>query len=540
MLDRPRTAADRPAPSSARSPVVTPTARPAPPAAASAAPPLAAVAALARLLAAAPPLDPPLDRVVRALRDTLGAGACSLWSAEAGPLRREAGDGACSARDVERAIDGDPGADRGGPALHALPLEADGLVIGALAVESDAPLDAERLAAAAVAADILAAALAGTRRRRELEEALATRTREIEEQRRFIELTIDSLPMGVYVIDRDYRIQLWNRKRETGLQGVSRDEAVGKPIFEILHRQPAGMLRTEFEDVFRTGDVQHFSMESSSTGELRYYRITKIPMRAEGAEVTHVITIGEDVTEWRLAQERFAQAEKLAAIGQLAAGVMHEINNPLATIGACAESLALALDDARAGGSAIPPQSGEYLRIVESEVHRSKRIVDRLLEFSRPKPLAPEPVDLNAVVEETLFLLKHHSRFKKFEVRTDLAEPPPVARGNAEQLVQVLMALLLNAMDASAEPGEIHVRTEAPRGARHVLLEVRDGGHGIPRSQLTKVFEPFYTTKAPGRGTGLGLSICYGIVAEHGGRLEAESTEGEGSVFRVLLPPGIA
>ncbi len=516
---------------------MTPTARPAPPAAAPVAPPLAAVAALARLLAAAPPLDPPLDRVVRALRDALGVGACSLWSAVAGPLRREAGDGACSARDVERAIDGDAGADPEGPALLALPLEADGLVVGALAVESDAPLDAERREAAAVAADLLAAALAGTRRRRELEEALATRTREIEEQRRFIELTIDSLPMGVYVIDRDYRIQLWNRKRETGLQGVSRDEAVGKPIFEILHRQPAGMLRTEFEDVFRTGDVQHFSMESSSTGELRYYRITKIPMRAEGAEVTHVITIGEDVTEWRLAQERFAQAEKLAAIGQLAAGVMHEINNPLATIGACVAAMEGRLDDL---DDPARFTLAEYLGIVDKEVHRCKRIVDGLLEFSRPRPSEKSDVDVNSVIEQTLFLLKHHSRFKRFEVRTDLAEPPPVARGNAEQLVQVLMALLLNAMDASAEPGEIHVRTEAPRGARHVLLEVRDRGHGIPRSQLPKLFEPFYTTKAPGRGTGLGLSICYGIVAEHGGRLEAESTEGEGSVFRVLLPPGIA
>ena len=520
---------------------MTPTARPAPPAADPIAlSPLAAVAGLARLLAATPPLDPPLERAVRTLRDALGASACSLWSADEGPLRREAGGGACSAGDVERAVGGDTHGDASDPALLALPLEADGRVIGALAVESDDPLDAERREAVAVAADLLATALAGARRRRELEGALATRTREIEEQRRFMELTIDSLPMGVYVIDRDHRIQLWNRKRETGLQGVSRDEAVGKPIFEILHRQPAGMLRTEFEDVFRTGDVQHLSMESSSTGELRYYRITKIPMRAAGAEVTHVITIGEDVTEWRLAQERFAQAEKLAAVGQLAAGVMHEINNPLATIGICAESLGLALDDARAGGSAIPPESGEYLRIVESEVHRSKRIVDRLLEFSRPKPLTPEPVDLNAVVEETLFLLKHHSRFKTFVVVTDLAEPPPVARGNAEQLVQVLMALLLNAMDATAVPGEIHVRTDAPRGARHVRLEVLDRGHGIPRSQLPRVFEPFYTTKAPGRGTGLGLSICYGIVAEHGGRLEAESTEGEGSVFRVLLPAGTA
>jgi two-component system NtrC family sensor kinase len=299
------------------------------------------------------------------------------------------------------------------------------------------------------------------------------------------------------------------------------------------------MLRQEFDDVFSTGTVQNFSMESNSTGDLRYYRISKIPMHDDHGDVTHVITIGEDVTESREAQERFAQAEKLAAIGQLAAGVLHEINNPQATIAACAESLALALGDARSDGARIPAETGEYLRIVESEVQRSKRIVDRLLEFSRPKPLTPEPVDVNAVVEQTLFLLKHHTRFKRFTVQLELADAPPVTLGNTEQLVQVLMALLINAMDATGEQGTIDVRTRRVAGPPALaVIEVRDHGHGIPRSQLAKIFEPFYTTKAPGRGTGLGLSICYGIIAEHGGRIEAESLDDAGTIFRVQLPAG--
>ncbi len=388
---------------------------------------------------------------------------------------------------------------------------------------------------------MLALHLAHAGRMRELERELDRRAQEMEDERLFTQRIIDSLPLSLYVIDRDYRIRAWNRWRETGLQGVSRDDAIGRTVFEILHRQPATMLRREFEDVFATGEVQHFSMESTSTGELRYYRITKIPMRAHGGDdVSHVITIGEDVTDWREAQERFAQAEKLAAIGQLAAGVMHEINNPLATIAACAESLGLALADMRSAGAPVPPEGGEYIRIVESEVRRSKRIVDRLLEFSRPKPLTPEPVDLNAAVEQTLFLLKHHSRFKAFTVRTELSDPPPVARGNGEQLVQVLMALLINAMDASPEAGVIDVRSMRLEGdAPQVAIEVSDRGHGIPRRQMAKIFEPFYTTKAPGRGTGLGLSICYGIVSEHGGRLDVESEEGEGSTFRIVLPAGL-
>lgn len=419
--------------------------------------------------------------------------------------------------------------------------------LGVLAIRTgaggsdDGPRDPGLLAStiAPTIADMLAPAVAHSRRRESLELELARRVRQVNDERRFTERIIDSLPVGLYVIDRDYRIEVWNRKRETGLQGVSREEAVGRTIFEILHRQPAEMLRQEFDDAFHTGRVQHFSMESSSTGELRYYRITKIPMRDDGGEITHVITLGEDVTDWREAQERFAQAEKLAAIGQLAAGVMHEINNPLATIAACAESLSLALGDAARHDAAVPAESGEYLRIVESEVQRCKRIVDRLLEFSRPGPLAPEPVELNAVVEQTLFLLKHHSRFKRFTVQVELDPTAPVTRGNPEQLVQVLMALLINAMDSMGDEGVIGVRTlRGPGSPPLAVMEVRDHGHGIPRPQLAKIFEPFYTTKAAGRGTGLGLSICYGIVAEHGGRIEVESDVEQGSVFRVELPPG--
>src|SRR5207248_2743201 len=140
------------------------------------------------------------------------------------------------------------------------------------------------------------------------------------------------LPPGLYVIDRTYRIRAWNRKRETGMQGVSREDAVGREIFDVLDRQPRDLLKREFDRVFDTGELQQVEMESQATGEARHYRITKIPMHQDGGAISHVITIGEDITEWRQAQQRLTETEKLAAVGQLAAGVMHEINNPLATI----------------------------------------------------------------------------------------------------------------------------------------------------------------------------------------------------------------
>jgi two-component system NtrC family sensor kinase len=142
-------------------------------------------------------------------------------------------------------------------------------------------------------------------------------------------------------------------------------------------------------------------------------------------------------------------------------------------------------------------------------------------------------------VDRTLLLLKHHVRFKRLTVARELdADLPRVPKASGEQLVQVFMALLLNAMDAMGERrGTVTIRTRRGRTpAEGVVAEVADQGQGIARSELTKIFEPFYTTKEAGKGTGLGLSICYGIVQDHGGRMEVDSVPGQGSTFRIILP----
>ncbi|MFL5547012.1 MAG: sensor histidine kinase, partial [Gemmatimonadales bacterium] len=166
------------------------------------------------------------------------------------------------------------------------------------------------------------------------------------------------------------------------------------------------------------------------------------------------------------------------------------------------------------------------------------RIVDGLLDFSRPKGKAKARVVLNEVLEETLFLLKHHQKFKRLTLVRELDSSIPPITGNAEQLTQVFMALMLNAVDAMHEGrGKLTVRTgRNPNRSDEAVAEIEDNGVGIPRADQSKIFEPFYTTKPPGRGTGLGLSICYGIVEDHRGRIEVESQPGRGSTFRVFLP----
>src|SRR5256884_8460071 len=152
----------------------------------------------------------------------------------------------------------------------------------------------------------------------------------MEAQRSFAAQIIDSLPVGLYVIDRAYRIRAWNRKRETGMQGVSREDAVGREIFDVLDRQPRDLLKREFDRGFDTGELQQVEMESQATGEARHYRITKIPMHQDGGVISHVITIGEDITEWRPAQQRPTQTEKPAPAGQPPARGVADIHNPLA------------------------------------------------------------------------------------------------------------------------------------------------------------------------------------------------------------------
>lgn len=383
-------------------------------------------------------------------------------------------------------------------------------------------------------ANILSPLLSSIELSEDLASEIALRTREIDSQRRFTGKIIDSLPVGLYVVDREYRIQAWNRKRETGTQGISRDDAVGRVVFDILRRQPRGLLQREFDTVFKTGRIEEMEVQTETPDGVRFFRITKVPMRLDEDRVSHVITIGEDITQARLVQQQVSQTEKLAAVGQLAAGVMHEINNPLATIGACVEAMTPRVNE-------LPPRIGqkfsEYLEIIQSEMSRCKSIVDGLLDFSRPKSRARYPAQINQIVEDSLYLIKYHDRFKRIKVERAFDDDLPLISANAEQLIQVFLDLMLNAIDSMDGGGTLTITTgRNPARDDEVMVSVSDTGMGIPRENIPKLFEPFFTTKAPGQGTGLGLSIAYSIVQHHNGRILVDSQPGAGATFRVMLP----
>jgi len=492
---------------------------------------LALIGSIAKLLKAGNAAELTVTSVARALREGMAAREVGIWFREAHAttfccVRAAAGDPAPLRQQVQ-VPERHPEAER----IH-LVHEAEWL--GVLDVLRDRTAHPDDEPVLQIVGDMLAPFLGSLELSEDLAYEVAVRSHEIEEQRRFITLVVDSLPVGLYVVDRDYRIQIWNRKREMGTQGLRRDDVVGRPIFDVLTRQPADELKGEFDRVFASGEIQQIELETGTEEERRSYRISKIPMRLDGDEITHVITVGEDVTLWHSVQQQILQSEKLAAIGQLAAGVMHEINNPLATIGACVAALEGRLDEV---SEAARSARKEYLEIIDKEVQRCTNIVDGLLDFSRPKGKTKQRTRVMNLVEDTLFLLRHHKTYRKLEVRLDVDPTLPDIHGNAEQLIQAFMAISLNAVDAMENGGELRVRTaRSDHRDDEIVVEFQDTGHGIPRHSLSKIFDPFYTTKPQGRGTGLGLSVCYGIVEQHGGRIEVESQQGRGATFRVFLP----
>ena len=357
-----------------------------------------------------------------------------------------------------------------------------------------------------------------------------------EEHRRFTEAVLDALPVSLYVVDRDFRIVTWNRHREIGVQGIPRDSAVGRNVFEVLSRYPEGRVRQEFERAFRTGRIERIEQQTiAEDGSTKHWLVSKVPMRSpETGEVTHVITVGEDVTMRVEAMHAVSRADKLAAVGRLAAGVVHEINNPLATISACAEALEQRASEGAFDGTDGIEDLNEYLGLIKSEAFRCKSITTGLLDFSRMRTGDRHLLDVGDILRSSANLISHQKRGENITLELDIDENLPRINADGGQVQQAVIALATNAIDAMPDGGMIRFKAYPQHNS--VAIEVEDNGVGIPAENLSKIFEPFFTTKEVGKGTGLGLSVCYGIITDHAGRLSVRSTPGKGTTFTILLP----
>jgi signal transduction histidine kinase len=230
-------------------------------------------------------------------------------------------------------------------------------------------------------------------------------------------------------------------------------------------------------------------------------------------------------------QAQLIQAEKMSALGQLAGGLAHEINNPLSGILGLTQ---LVLENTDASS-----QNYTDLKEIEKAVFRCKKIIVSLLSFARQEKTRMEPVSINEAIEETLTLCARQMELKRIKITRNLAPGLPMVNADFQQLMQVFLNLFTNARDAMAEGGEIIIATSLltpPAGTQMVMTSITDTGSGISREILNRIFDPFFTTKPVGKGTGLGLSVCLGMINKHNGTIKAQSEAGKGSTFTISLP----
>jgi PAS domain S-box-containing protein len=346
----------------------------------------------------------------------------------------------------------------------------------------------------------------------------------------FSENIIESINMGILVLDLNDRIESWNTQLEL-MYGLSRDQAYGRPIDEVFPADVvAELVRFRGDEGIHNLYKHHVRTPS---GEERALNIAIAPLVSKNFDLIGRLVIFDDVTEQVEMERQLVQAEKLSSIGLLAAGVAHEVNSPLSVISSYAQMLARQLP---------AEQHGKLLDKIIKSTFRASEIVSNLLNFSRTGNAEMGAQDLNAVIRDTVALLEHTLKTSGVRVDARLCGEAPLVQGNAGKLQQVFLNLFLNARDAMPEGGRLRVTTETGEAA--VRVEVSDTGLGIPRENIQRIYDPFFTTKSarpgnggePRSGTGLGLSVTYGIIKEHAGKIRVESVPGHGTSFLLEFP----
>ncbi|MBI3752819.1 MAG: PAS domain S-box protein [Deltaproteobacteria bacterium] len=355
-----------------------------------------------------------------------------------------------------------------------------------------------------------------------LEQKVYDRTRELKETKDYLENLFETANDVIYTLNTDGIITYVNKKIEEW--GYKKDELIGKSFFMIFSSEHRG---ERFKKTIREGIKQTYSAEVvSKSGETRYAILSISPIRGSKGKITEVLGIAKDITEQKRFEQQIAHTEKMSAIGQLAAGIAHEINNPLGGILNCLYNLRKK--------KFSPEREEEYYRAMEDGIHRVKKIVSQLLDFSGQHEPEFIPVDINSLIAEVLFLLNY--AFSKNGIRIEKAFDTsiPMLMLDKHKMQQVFTNILLNAVQAIEGKGQIILKTRQKNGWCYV--DITDTGKGIPPNILPKIFDPFVTTKDVGKGTGLGLSVSKGIVEMHDGKIDVKSEISKGSTFTIKLP----
>lgn len=309
--------------------------------------------------------------------------------------------------------------------------------------------------------------------------------------------------------------------------GYKKEELIGKnPNILRSGKHKKGFWKTVWEQILSgkvwVGEV----VNRRKDGSLFHTELVISPIVDQEKKVVGFLGAHRDITEQKLLEQQLVRSQKMEAIGTLAAGIAHEVGNPLTSIASLVQVLQRTTQDQFAT---------EKLELIKNQISRIARIIRDLVDFSRPSNYIIKPTDVNQVLQDALNIVRYGKKVKHIEFQVQFSERLPTLQVVPDQLVQVFINILMNAVDAIGEkPGTIIVKSK--KGKTSVVVECIDSGKGINPDDREKIFEPFYTTKEVGQGTGLGLWVSYGIVKNFGGDIAVESQPGRGSTFTVELP----
>ncbi|MCA1742486.1 MAG: DUF3365 domain-containing protein, partial [Desulfovibrionales bacterium] len=344
------------------------------------------------------------------------------------------------------------------------------------------------------------------------------------QSKELLQSVFDGISDLLVLLDKDFRIKMVNKGYRDKFH-VQLDDVLDIQCFEAHSGLKNPCPNCGIMEVVRTGKP-YVAESRCGTGEI--YLVHFYPVLSEDGELESIIRYARDITDQKKVEKRIQQTEKLVSMGQLAAGVAHEINNPLGIILCYLELLKRQLADF--------PQGLKDLHTIEKQTLNCKRIVTDLLHFSRRQESSKAYSSINTTIEEVMHIFKHQFKKQKIKLELDLDPEIPDVNFDENKIKQVFVNLIMNACQAIGKTGEISISSRFVKEKGLVLIAIRDSGYGMDAEVKSKIFDPFFSTKKTGESTGLGLSVSYGIVQDHGGNIQVQSEPGQGTEFEISLP----
>ena len=362
-------------------------------------------------------------------------------------------------------------------------------------------------------------------------QSVRQRQTELLQSRNELQAIIDGILHPIYTIDESWRVVAVNDTKRASMD-AGKNPLIGRYCYEAFYGRNEPCQHCLTEKTLRDKDAQSWPVKwQGADHRPREWDVNAYPIPGGAAGAPRAVIIWQDRTEERRLESSLMQAAKLAAIGQLAAGVAHEINNPLTAINANAQMLQMT--------TPTDHENYESVDLIARAGDRAAKVVRGLLDFARQAEYSFEPADINESISQALDLVTYQFRSANIDVTIQLADDLPKINASWQHMQSVWLNLLINARDAfvpESRERKLTVSTAPDFRGDGIVVSVADTGRGMSQAELVHIFEPFYTTKAPGKGTGLGLATCQQIINQHGGEIEVHSQPGEGTMFIVHLP----